>query len=389
MKIIIVGAYPESLINFRGDLIKDLIAHGHEVIAMATYAEPATIESIEALGCRFYGYPVQRSGMNPFSDIKTLRYLMRVFRSEQPDSVIAYTIKPVIWGGIAARLVGNIRFFAMITGLGFAFQNQGLKRKVLSAVAIRLYKSALKKATTVIFQNKDNQQVFLDNKITTKKQVECVHGSGVNLVDFSRTPLPNGAPVFLLIARLLGDKGLREYRQAAAIVKQAHPEAEFQIVGPEDPSPDGITMNEVLDWQKQGDICYLGAAKDVRPFINQCHVFVLPSYHEGMPRTVLEAMAIGRPVLTTNVPGCKETVTDGENGFLVPKADAQALAEKMTWMIEHQAHLGLMADKSYERAVQRYDVRQVNKQLIAIMSIDTDINDIGFVEDIEPAIDVT
>ena len=369
MKIIIIGGLPDSLINFRGDLIKSFVAEGHDVIALAGEASSELVSEIESLGCRFCAFPIERNGLNPISDIKVLISLWRTFRVEQPDVILSYTIKPVIWGGFAARLYGKARFYGLITGLGFAFQRGGFKRNLLGSIATKLYRLGLAKASAVIFQNPDNQQVFIDQKIVSEELTARVFGSGVNVSRYENLPLPKGNPVFLTIARLLGEKGLREYASAAAIVKNIYPKTTFQIVGPEDPSPDGIPLDEVMSWHNSGAIEYLGGTDDVRPYINNCHIFVLASYHEGMPRTVLEAMSIARPILTTNVEGCRETVVEGVNGYLVPKKNAEALAERMIWFIENQDEWQKMGIESRKMAEEKFDVHKVNDSLLEIMKL--------------------
>jgi len=374
VKICIIGALPSSLINFRGELIKSLVAEGHNVIAMASGASNMDVTDIEALGVKYVDYSVTRNGLNPFADMNTLKNFIVLFKKEKPDIVLAYTIKPVIWGGIATRFFSNMRFYGLITGLGFAFQHGNFKRNLLNAIATNLYRLALAKAKNVIFQNTDNLQVFLDKNIIVKEQGVRVNGSGVNLAHFTKCNITTSSIIFLTVARLLGEKGLREYAAAAKIVKQKYPDVTFQLVGPEDPSPDGIPISEVNQWHNDGYIEYLGSATDIRPHIINCNIFVLASYHEGMPRTVLEAMATGRPILTTNVPGCKETVIEGENGFLIEKQDVEQLVDKMLWFIEHQEKWQTMADKSHELAMEKFDVRKVNNELLKIMELQTRVS---------------
>ena len=199
-----------------------------------------------------------------------------------------------------------------------------------------------------------------------------VHTQGDSIIDYGLVgkPLNDGhlaAPKFLLIARLLGDKGIREYVKAANIIKQHYPKAVFQLVGPEDPSPDGISLNEFINLNKNSSVEYLGETTDVRSFIEGCSIFVLPSYHEGLPRTVLEAMATGRPVLTTDVPGCRETVLNGQNGWLVEKANVEHLVEKMVWFIENPKEWQRMAKRSRAMVEDKFDVHKVNKELMNIM----------------------
>ena len=368
MKICIVGALPSSLYNFRGLLLKCLKSANLEVSALASGATAADITAVEQLGAEYIDYPVSRSGLNPKEDFKTFKALQKIFKAQLPDVILAYTIKPIIWGGFAARCVPNCRFYALVTGLGFAFQRGNWKKNLLMKLVVILYKTALKNADKVIFQNPDNKQVFIDLGIVPEHKTAVVNGSGVDVTHFEIKPLPT-APKFLLIARLLGDKGIREYVKAANIIKQHYPHAVFQLVGPEDPSPDGISLAELTSLNQNNSVDYLGATSDVRPFIKDCSIFVLPSYHEGLPRTVLEAMATGRPILTTDVPGCRETVINGENGWLVEKANVEQLVDKMTWFIENPQEWQRMAQASRAMVEDKFDVHKVNADLMEIMEL--------------------
>lgn len=368
MKIIVLGALPSSLFNFRGCLLLKLVEKAKAVTAMASGASSQEISSVENLGCNYVDYPVLRSGLNPFKDISTFFRLAREFRKLKPEIVLAYTIKPVIWGGLASRFFSKTSFYALVTGLGYAFQPGGTFKSVLIWIVRNLYKISLKSSEGVIFQNPDNMQVFIEQGIVPAEKCHLVNGSGVDLSHFENEPLPQ-VPQFLLIARLLGDKGIREYTKAAELVKARYPDAIFDLVGPEDPSPDGIDISEIKKAHDIGVVNYHGATSDVRPYIKDCSIFVLPSYHEGMPRTVLEAMAMGRPILTTDVPGCRETVVDGENGWLVPKADAKALADKMIWFIENQEQWSVMGEKSHTMANEKFDVHKVNAEILKIMGL--------------------
>ncbi|HDU8586248.1 TPA: glycosyltransferase family 4 protein [Vibrio alginolyticus] len=368
MKIAIIGALPASLFNFRGELLIELSKNYSSVYSLASGADKKEIEVIESLYTTYYDYPVSRNGLNPVLDVITLFSLCRFNLKKKPNVVLSYTIKPIIWGGLAARFTNVKSFYAMVTGLGYAFQKGGVAKNLLNVLVKFLYRSALKKSKGVIFQNRDNMQVFIDEGIVPKEKCFLVNGSGVDLSHYSLSPLPSN-PHFLLIARLLGDKGIREYVQAAKLIKQKYPEAVFELVGPEDPSPDGIKLDEVHQWTESGAIKYSGATTDVRPFIEKCAIYVLPSYHEGMPRTVLEAMAMGRPILTTDVPGCRETVIDGENGWLVEKANAEQLAERMIWFIENQDKWQEMGKSSHDMAYEKFDVHKVNVEILKIMGL--------------------
>lgn len=367
--IAIIGALPESLTNFRGHLIRSMTKAGHSVTAMAAHANEEQVQAIESLGAIFLPYPVQRNGLNPWRDLQTFLALRRIFREIKPDVVLAYTIKPIIWGGIALNNIPRIRFYALITGLGFAFQGKGLIRRNLTRLVAWLYRFTLRRANRVIFQNMDNRDEFVSLGLVDASKCNVVEGSGVDVFRFSEVGFLASAPTFLLIARLLGDKGIREYVQAASQVLLIYPSTRFKLLGPLDTSPDGIALSDITNWHAKGIIEYLGASSDVRPSISDCHVYVLPSYHEGMPRTVLEAMAMGRPILTTNVPGCRETVIQGENGYLVPKADAEALAERMIWFVEHSNQWRRMGQISRRIAEERFDVHIINDNMLIIMNL--------------------
>ncbi|PLT24712.1 glycosyltransferase family 4 protein [Pseudoalteromonas sp. MelDa3] len=368
MIVFIVGALPSSIINFRGQLVKALVNNQHRVTAMASGASDKEVKNIEVLGVGYHDYPVSRNSLRPAQDIKTFVMLRSFFKQQKPDVILAYTIKPIIWGGIAARIVPSCRFYALVTGLGFAFQRGNWKKNLLMKLVVILYKAALKNADKVIFQNPDNKQIFIDLGIVPEHKTAVVNGSGVDVKYFEVNPLPL-TPKFLLIARLLGDKGIREYVKAANIIKQHYPQAVFQLVGPEDPSPDGISLEELTKLNQNNSVDYLGSTNDVRPFIDDCSIFVLPSYHEGLPRTVLEAMATGRPILTTDVPGCRETVINGENGWLVEKANVEQLVNRMTWFIENPLEWQRMAEASRTMVENKFDVHKVNAELMDIMGL--------------------
>lgn len=366
--IFLIGALPSSIKNFRGHLVKAFLKQGYQVRALASGASQNERSEITNIGCSYNDYPVSRNSLNPCDDARTFFYFLHLLHGRCHTVVLAYTIKPIIWGGLAARLAKVPCFYAMVTGLGYAFQKGGFAKNLLNSLVKFLYRAALKKSKGVIFQNRDNMQVFIDEGIVPREKCFLVNGSGVDLSHYQVSPLSK-KPRFLLIARLLGDKGIREYAKAAEIVKQKYPEAVFELVGPEDPSPDGIKLDEVNKWVTSGAIEYSGATTDVRPFIEDCSIYVLPSYHEGMPRTVLEAMAMGRPILTTDVPGCRETVVNGENGWLVEKANVEQLAERMIWFIENPNQWSVMGNKSHIMANEKFDVHKVNAEILKIMGL--------------------
>jgi len=343
---------------------------GYDVLAMSAPANEKTLEQLCMKGVAHRSFSVKRNGLNPFSDLKIFFQLYREFKSYKPSVVFSYTIKPVIWGGLAARL-SRTPFYALITGLGFAFQGDSLKRKLLTLLVCSLYRAALKRSKAVIFQNSDNAQLFVDFNIVPHSKCKIVNGSGVNIDAFKEKSLPEicykrNELVFLCVARLLKEKGLREYAEAAKLVKHQYPYSKFILVGPLDPSPDGISLEEVNGW---GSITYQGETNNVKPHIESSHVYVLPSYHEGLPRSTLEAMAVGRAVLTTTAVGCKETVEDGVNGFKVPVGDSEKLAEKMIWCLENKERLADMGAASRRIVTEKFDVKIVNRDILDILEV--------------------
>jgi len=358
--------------QFRGDLIRALVAGGHRVTAMAGPGSPAQLDRIRGFGAEFRPFPVERNRLTPAADLRTFWALRGSFATLRPDVVLAYTAKAVIWSGLALRQTPHPRFVALINGLGFTFQGEGPLRRGLTLLTSALYRASLRRASAVVFQNPDNLAAFVDRGIVPRDKCHVVDGSGVNLEYYAEAPLPDGPPRFVMTSRLLREKGLREFAAAARIVRARRPEATFELLGREERSLDAVPLEEVRAWESEGIIRYRGTHADVRPFLAASHVCVLPSYHEGLPRSVLEAMAVGRPILTTDVPGCRETVVAGSNGFIVPKGDAAALAERMIWFIEHRDRWADMGRASRQLAEARFDVRKVNADMFAILGLGDD-----------------
>lgn len=371
MKVVVLGGYAPALIRFRGDLIADMVRAGHDVVACAPGAHPEVAEGLRARGAGYVPVRMDRAGTNPIADLSTLLGLRRLFKRLRPDLVFAYTSKAVIYGSGAARLAGVPRIFPMITGLGYAFiDGRELKRRVLRRTKAALYRASLACCRSVFFQNQDDLDEFRRLGIVNGKQALIrVDGSGVDTdyYAFSR-PQPE-PPTFLLIARLLRDKGIVEYAEAARRLCAHYPQARFQLLGPMDDNPAAVAATELDRWRAEGAIDYLGAADDVRPHLRASSVYVLPSYREGMPRTVLEAMSIGRAIITTDTPGCRETVVPGTNGYLVPVRDADALAVAMRRFIAQPDLAIAMGARSRAIALQRFDVRRVNAVMLKAMDL--------------------
>lgn len=364
MKILVLGGQLAALANFRGPLIRDLIAAGHEVVAVAPEPAEPWLGQVKALGATYIEAPLQRVSLNPFADLAFMVWLWRIFRKERPDVVFAFQAKPVIYGMLAAALAGVKRRIAMIEGLGQGFANTAgsWRRRLAGAVLPLMYKVALRFAHEVIFLNADDVDDFTRLGIINGQKVRQIPGIGVDLQHFAQQALPEGPVTFIMIARLLIDKGVREYAAAAAAVKQQYPDACFLLLGPYDPSPAGIRSDEVESWSQ---LEYLGATSDVRPYLAVAHVFVLPTfYREGMPRSALEALAVGRVVITTDSPGARETVVAGSNGYLVKPRSVAELSAAMLAVLQHPHQLAAMAVASRKMAEERFCVQAINRQII-------------------------
>jgi glycosyltransferase involved in cell wall biosynthesis len=367
--ILILGVDPHSIINFRKDLILELLARGNRVTAVAMEPSDQQIRAIRALGADVKSVSFSRAGMNPLSDIKTFLLLARLFHETKPDHIIAYTVKPVVYGALIASLVGAPRFTAMITGLGYSFiEGTGIKRRAAHFFASFLYKSALKTCNAIIFQNRDDLVTFEKfGLLNVKANIGIVNGSGVDLGYFEQSVLPK-EPVFLMIARLLADKGTREYAEASLRLRKLFPAARTLLVGALDPSPNSVNQTELDGWIKEG-IEYLGQLADVRPAIRSASIVVLPSYREGTPRAVLEGMAMGRAIITTDAPGCRETVVDHVNGLLIPPRNADALFGAMKTLATDSVMVESMGKAARQLAEEKYEGRSVAVEVLRISEL--------------------
>jgi len=366
MKILMISPKSKTLVNFRGDLIKEMVSNGHEVITVGP--EDAYEEQINELGAKFWLLKMEKNSTGIVHDIKYMMKLRKIMKEETPDVVFSYTIKPVIYGTLAAKLAGVKNIYPMFTGLGYAFTSKTFKAKIVKLVALFLYRISLPFATKVFFQNKDDLNQFIEKRYINKEKGVLVNGSGVNMDKFAERPMPRDMS-FLMIARIMKNKGVIEYLRAARIVKKKHPNINITLLGSIEDMQDSLTFEDIRPFIEDGSIEYFKETKDVRPYIENAAVFVLPSYREGTPRTVLESMAMGRPIITTNAPGCKETVIDGLNGLLVSVGDGKELAEKMIWMIENKREAKKMGQESLKMCKEKYDVKKVNRVMLETMKL--------------------
>jgi glycosyltransferase involved in cell wall biosynthesis len=371
--VLVIGGFAPSLTNFRGPLLRAMRESGYRVVAAAPglLDDPAAVAELEGYGVSCREISLSRTGLNPFADLASLASMIRVMRAERPEAVLAYTAKPVIFGILAAAAARVPRRYALITGLGYAFTvGGGAMRALIRAVSMRLYRASLRCATKVFFQNRDDAGLFGQlGLLPHRRPGVIVDGSGVDTRQFRPIPFPTGPAQFLLIARMLSAKGIREYVAAAKAIRMNHHDVEFHLVGGIDANPDAIPAHEVRGWNEEGTVIWHGEVADVRPHIAACHVYVLPSYREGTPRSVLEAMAMGRAVITTDAPGCRETVVEGENGFLVPPRAITPLVEAMRRFIDDPALIATMGSRSREIAESKYDVNIINAQMMREMEL--------------------
>ncbi|MDR2696212.1 MAG: glycosyltransferase family 4 protein [Deltaproteobacteria bacterium] len=370
MHIVLLGNSARGAVNFWSVLMEGLRAADCRVTVFAPGGEAEADAAILARGAALCHYPLDRKGLNPVRDMGTLAALYRLFRREKPDLLFCYTIKPAIYGCLAARCAGVRRRFAAITGLGYMFEADSAVKKVLAVFAALLYRMALHGAAAVFFQNREDRDFFAGAGIVSPAhRVELTRGTGVDVAHFAPAPLPPGPPVFLLVGRLLEAKGLHEYAEAARTLKKRHPAVRFQLLGPPEQGLGAVPPERVRDWEREGIIEYLGQTGDVRPYLAAASVIVLPSWREGTPCSVMEGMSMGRPAVVTDAPGCREVVVNGVNGYLAPPRDSLALAGAMERFILHPEDIAAMGAASRRIAVEEFDARKVAAHIMGVMGL--------------------
>jgi len=360
MKCFLIVNKSESVLTFRRTLISHLEENGYAVTVVAQDNERET--DIAKLGVPFYCVAQDNRGLNPFSILRYWHQIRRILKEEKPDVVFTFQLKANTFGVYGAKTAGVGRVFSMVEGAGDVFIKQSAMWKALRAVICLLYRVAFSQVERVIFLNKEDQAEFLKRKILKEEKSFVIPGIGVDLERFAQKPLKNGKN-FLMVARLHKEKGVFEYCECARQVKAKYPEAQFDYLGPERE----ITVADIQSYIDDGSIRYLGAVHDVRPYLEDCTILILPSYREGMPMSIMEAEAVGRGIITFDTIGCRDTVVDGYNGFLLKPKDVEAMVEKCCYILEHPEEAVRMGENSRRFAQERFDQNKINRMLLEIM----------------------
>ncbi|WP_282042550.1 glycosyltransferase family 4 protein [Winogradskyella flava] len=369
-RVLIIASFAGSLIRFRGDFISNLISNNFEVFTASPSYTTNDLEILREKGAHPIEFKLQRTGLNPFKDFKSILELKSIIKNNKIDLVFPYTVKPVIYGSFAANMV-KVPVISLITGLGFAFTGLTFKARILQRFNETLYKLSIRKNKYIVFQNKDDHQLFLDRNVISKKQpVAFVSGSGVNLNEFRfKEKNPTDQVSFLLIARLIKEKGIALYMEAAKVLKVRYPKAEFHVIGAIETSPSAISEDELHRLHEKSIIVFHGKQMNIEEHLHKRDIFVLPSYYrEGIPRTTLEANACGNPIITTDSVGCRESVKDGVNGLLIEPQNLDALVTAMEFFITNPEKIREMGINSRKYAEDRFDANIINKNLTDLIA---------------------
>lgn len=372
-RIAIVGSLVRTIIGFRGDLITALVSRGNIVYAFATDYTPENEQQVIALGAIPVSYQLSRFGLNPLAELKSTWQLYGLFKQHQIQISFCYFIKPVIYGTLAAWLAKVPVRVAKIEGLGRAFTEPAtgmtLKGRMVKYTQLALLKLSLPKTQLVFFLNPEDEADLLQQHNIKVQKSFMLNGIGVHLERYPQQPPPISPIRFIFVGRLLNEKGIRYFLAAAQQIKKRYPQTEFLVLGEPDDGSRAITRDELMTLVKSGVVIYPGRVSDVVPWLTQSSVFVLPTYYrEGVPRSTQEAMAVGRAVITTDMPGCRQTVKQGENGFLVPPHNQEALEHAMLQFIKKPELITIMGQKSRELAEQHFDVTQINAKIIRLIA---------------------
>ncbi|RRN69917.1 glycosyltransferase family 1 protein [Peribacillus simplex] len=369
MKVAISAIRTKDIRINRHELVTSLQGLGHSVIYLGQESNSNIHLDYEKYNVTFQSIPLGRSNTNPFREIKSIKETSRVLKENHIEALIVYGIRTFPTMVIAAKLAGVKKILCIVNGSGRLFQLQGINGLLVKCISYPMLWLSFLLSNSILFQNQDDMKMIKRKGLLGRRNYGVINGSGVNLDEYQVEELEK-VPVFSMISRLTGSKGVNEYIRAACYVKQTYPESIFNLIGPMDDDDTSINMSELQKAVGNGTIILKGKVEDVRPFIKQCRVFVLPSYYpEGVPRSIIEAMAMGRPIITADSSGCRETVVDRINGFLVPPRDANTLAEKMIWMIENKEEVAEMGKNSRRICEDKFNVNQINKIMLRKMGL--------------------
>ena len=369
MKIAIITAATHSVPRFRIDMIDEFVRRGCEVVVFGDEPHEQWDGFFEKHGTVYRTYPISRNGMNPAADLATKRALKRLLAKERPDKVWTYQAKPNIYGCIAAHELGIEDVYVMMGGLGSVFRATDLKSQLVRAIVSAEYRYAMQYAKAIFFQNMEDVEVFERLRILRHSKVVLTRGSGVNVSTYPQAAFPEQMH-FLFVGRLVRGKGVLDFLDAARIVKKTHPEVRFDLVGPFDSNPTAVKLKDIQSYIDEGTVDFHGEQKNVQFFQEASSAFVLPSYYgEGTPKSALEAMSTGRPLIVADAVGCREVVKEGVNGFLVPPQNPEAIASAMIRLIEEPGLKERMGAESRKMAEDVFDVHKVNDVICKTMGL--------------------
>jgi len=367
-KMILLSGSGDTVVWFRLEFLDKFLDQSFKVYVLAPDIRPELKIELDNRGIDLIFIKLERKGFNVINFLQSIAELIKIFRRIKPDLIFSYTHKAISAGSFAAKLSGFSNLYSLITGTGHLFDNKTYKEKLIKFLGSKLLRLGLKFNKIVFFQNPDDKKLFIDNKIINYKKSRIVHGSGVNLKKFNIEPLPS-SPIFLTMARLIKSKGIMEYAKSARELKKTYPDARFLLFGYPDDHPDSISEDDIVNnWYEKYGVEYCGYAEDPQAAIRRCSIFVLLSYKEGTPRVNLEAMAMGRPIITTDAPGCRETVLDQINGFLVPKYDYLETSKAMKELLDENLR-SQMGAESRSLCESKFNVSDVNNMLLKEMDL--------------------
>lgn len=367
--ILIVAHQANNIRIFRKEMVFEFSKNGFKIVVISQGANEQDYDFFRLNNIRYINVPFERTGMNLVKDQKYKKSLIKIFKEYKDVCFAVFTIaaKPNIYGSLAAKKAG-LKCFPLISGLGSIFRGNGFKNKLIRPLFGLLYRKALRNDECIFVHNKDDLNYLRNHHIVKKQKIVVLNGSGVNTDVFSFEVMPD-TPSFIFVGRIIADKGIIEYIDACRLIQNEFENIQCSIIGDFDNNPSKISSNLFFNSLKNTKITFYGHQDNVVPFLKDHAIFVLPSYHEGLPKSVIEAMSVGRPIITTNVPGCKETVIDNRNGILVPARDVEALYNAMRWMIVNYSKASKMGLESRQIVKEKFDSNIVNKLILESMGI--------------------